>query len=100
MKASKSNRLMLTITIIILTLAIVAGYQYWNYRSFTTLVNQAQTTLQAEDYAKAISLFEQAQAIKPDPNISHSISLAKQMEQDKPKYIAASKKLTDKLYQD
>lgn len=100
MKTRKNIILIFTSSIIILTLAIVSGYQYWNYRSFTALVNQAQTSLQSEDYAKAISLFEQAQAIKPDPTITNSISLAKQMEQDKPKYIEASKKLSDKLYLD
>lgn len=101
MKTRKKIILFLTSFLIILTLAIVvAGYQFWNYRSFTTLVNQAQTTLQSEDYAKSISLFEQAQAIKQDPNITNSISLAKQLEQDKPIYIEASKKLADKLYLD
>jgi len=32
--------------------------------------------------------------------MTNSISLAKQLEQDKPIYIEASKKLTDKLYLD
>jgi len=76
LKTRKNIILISTSSIIILTLAIVSGYQYWNYRSFTALVNQAQTSLQSEDYAKAISLFEQAQAVVEEKAKAEQIAQA------------------------